>query len=99
RRGGHRDRGGGGGRVVRAAVIALALCGGAARAEEALVDVKAVAPSVRQELRYATERNFVKQKLYPVARCMLRPEVAAALSRVQRAVEKRGLGLLVWDCY
>jgi D-alanyl-D-alanine dipeptidase len=32
-------------------------------------------------------------------RCALRPEVARALARVQRSLERQGLGLLVWDCY
>lgn len=41
----------------------------------------------------------MKEVLYPQARCVLRPEVAAALSRVQDALEKKGLGLKVFDAY
>jgi D-alanyl-D-alanine dipeptidase len=81
------------------AIALLLLWATASHAEEPLADVKAVAPGVRQELRYATERNFTKKKLYPVARCLLRREVAEALARVQRALSARGLGLEVWDCY
>lgn len=42
----------------------------------------------------------MKEKLYPAdARCFLRRETAAKLSRVQEALEKEGLGLKVFDGY
>ena len=41
----------------------------------------------------------MKTPLYPEPRCLLRPEVAAKLSRVQEALEKRGLGLKIFDGY
>lgn len=37
--------------------------------------------------------------VYPVARCLLRKPVAAALARVQGRLAARGVGLAVWDCY
>ena len=67
--------------------------------ENPLVDIQAVNPAIRIDVRYATADNFMKEPLYPVARGLLRREVAEKLSRVQRAVEKNGLGLKVFDAY
>jgi beta-N-acetylhexosaminidase/D-alanyl-D-alanine dipeptidase len=64
-----------------------------------LVDVKTVAPGVAIEMRYATPDNFAKVAVYPVARCLLRRDAAERLARAQAALEKRGYGLKVWDCY
>lgn len=68
-------------------------------AKGALLDVRAVAKTVRVDLRYATADNFLKQRLYAVSRCFLKPPVARRLARVQRALKRRKLGLKVWDCY
>ena len=67
----------------------------------ALTHVTAVAPSIREEIRYATRDNFTGAPLpgYERGAALLRPEAAAALARVQRRLEERGLGLLVWDAY
>jgi len=52
------------------------------------------------DMRYATENNFTKRKLYPVAdQCLLCEPAARRLARVQEKLEKQGLGLKVWDCY
>lgn len=64
-----------------------------------LVDIADVAPAVRVDMRYATTRNFTGVAFYPVARCMLRRDAAERLARAQAALARRGLGLLVWDCY
>lgn len=51
-------------------------------------------------MRYATENNFTKKVLYPVAdECLLCEPAAKRLARVQAGLEKQGLGLKVWDCY
>jgi len=68
-------------------------------ADSPLVDVTTVAPGVRVDLRYATPDNFAGKSVYPVARCLLRAPVAAALARVQQRLAADGLGLMVWDCY
>ena len=64
-----------------------------------LIDIQKVNPHIRIDIRYATSGNFMKEPLYPEARCLLRPEVAAKLSRVQRRLETRGLGLKIFDGY
>ena len=64
-----------------------------------LVDITTLDPTIRLDLRYATDNNFTGKTIYPVARCLLRRSVAEALASVQRALQASGLGLLLWDCY
>jgi D-alanyl-D-alanine dipeptidase len=64
-----------------------------------LVDIRDVAPAIRLDIRYATPRNVTGETLYPAARCLLRPAVAERLAKAQAALERQGLGLVVFDCY
>lgn len=65
-----------------------------------LLNVKKLAPGIVVEMRYATVNNFTRKKLYPVAdECLLCEPAAGRLARVQKTLEKKGLGLKVWDCY
>ena len=65
----------------------------------ALVDIADIDRSIALDIRYATADNFAGVAVYPVARCLLRREVAERLARVQAALSGRGLSLLLWDCY
>lgn len=67
--------------------------------EARLVDIRSVNDQIRLDLRYATTNNFLKRQVYPVGRCVLRGAAAQRLSQVQNDLEKRGLGLKVYDCY
>jgi D-alanyl-D-alanine dipeptidase len=51
------------------------------------------------DIRYATENNFMKTPLYPVAKAFLRAPAADALLAVQRELAARGLGIKVHDAY
>ena len=64
-----------------------------------LVEVLTLAPTIRLEMRYATPDTFLKEAVYPCARCLLRPEAVEALARVEAALATTGLHLKVWDCY
>lgn len=77
----------------------MLLHGASAGAEERLVDLTTVAPSIRVDLRYASTRNVVGRVMYTHARCYLREPVAKKLAAVQAALQREQLGLLVWDCY
>lgn len=88
------------------AVIAAALMSSSQTraAERALVALADAAPSIRQDIRYATRRNFMAQVLpgYQAGKCLLRPEVADALARAQAWLAKSDpprFGLKVFDCY
>jgi D-alanyl-D-alanine dipeptidase len=64
-----------------------------------LVEVSAFVPDAVIDMRYATENNFTKTTLYPVARCKLRRAVATRLARAAALLRKQDRRLLVWDCY
>jgi len=64
-----------------------------------LVDIRSVNSKIALDIRYATPNNFLKKKVYPVARCVLRGAAARRLSQVQEDLAKKGVGLKVYDCY
>ena len=70
-------------------------------ARRQLAAVAQVAPSIRQEVRYATRNNFTGEVLpgYGVAVVLLRREAAEALGRVQARLAAKGMGLEIWDGY
>ena len=70
-------------------------------ARRQLAAVAQVAPSIRQEVRYATRNNFTGEVLpgYGVAVVLLRREAAEALGRVQARLAAKGMGLKIWDGY
>jgi zinc D-Ala-D-Ala dipeptidase len=90
-------------RTVAAAVLAFAAT--QARAEGALPDglvyLRDIAPSIAQDIRYASSNNFVGRPLdgYDAPECILRRDVATALARVQMDLAGTGLTLKVYDCY
>ena len=66
-----------------------------------LADVRAHAPGVQVELRYATADNFTGRRLpgYCVQEPFLRERAARALGRAERRLRGDGLGLRVLDAY
>src|ERR1700746_822744 len=88
-----------------AAAIVFAALMQAAAAQGALpagfVYLRAVDPSIAQDIRYAGFDNFVGRPLpgYEAAECVLRQDVATALKRVQADLAGSGLSLKVYDCY
>jgi zinc D-Ala-D-Ala dipeptidase len=68
-------------------------------AQPDLVNIQQIAPTIRLDIRYATPNNFMKRKVYPVARCLLHEKVAKQLKQVQIELATDNLGLKVFDCY
>jgi len=64
-----------------------------------LVDAGARLPDAVLDIRYATADNFTGRRLYPVARCLLRGEVAERLVRAAAALRRQGFRLVLLDCY
>ena len=64
-----------------------------------LVELVRIEPSVRLDVRYATERNFVGRPVYRQARVFLQRPAAQAVARAHRGLTARGYGLLVFDGY
>jgi len=65
------------------------------------VYLRDVAPTIRQDIRYAGPHNFIGRAIdgYGAAECVLTVQAARALARVQNALALSGLALIVWDCY
>ncbi len=65
------------------------------------VYLRDVDPSIAQDMRYATYDNFTGRPLpgYDAGECILRRDVAVALSKVQADLAKQRLSLKVYDCY
>lgn len=64
-----------------------------------LVNLQQFIPGSILDIRYATENNFMKQQLYPVAKAYLRLPAAKALRPVQDELQKQGIGLKIFDAY
>ncbi len=64
-----------------------------------LIEIIQISPGIRLDIRYATSRNFTGRAIYPSDRCFLQRKTAQRLHQVQCALEKKGLGLKVFDGY
>jgi D-alanyl-D-alanine dipeptidase len=83
------------------AALLLAPPAVAAELPPGFVYLRAVAPTIIQDMRYAGPDNFTGGRLpgYDAAECVVRLPVAEALKRVQEDLEPQGLSLKVYDCY
>jgi zinc D-Ala-D-Ala dipeptidase len=81
---------------MTAVLVALALA-----APPQFVALDQVAPTIRQDMRYAGEHNFVGRRIrgYRDPVCILTRRAARALKRAQAALRPRGYSLKVYDCY
>lgn len=64
-----------------------------------LVELIKLDPSIKLDLRYATERNFLGRAVYSEARAFLRRPAAEALVSAHKWLKPRGYGLIVYDAY
>ena len=63
-------------------------------------DLQDLDPSIVLDIRYAGTNNFVHEAMYDCGRCFLRREVAQAVIRTHRSLQKQGYGgLKFFDCY
>ena len=67
--------------------------------EAHLVELITLDNTIKLDIRYATDNNFVSRTVYPEARAFLQKPAAEALLRVHKKLKKRGLGLMVYDGY
>lgn len=64
-----------------------------------LVLVKDIIPDIEIELKYATEDNFTKTKVYPYDICVLQKSTAIKLKKANDELMKMGYRLKIWDAY
>jgi zinc D-Ala-D-Ala dipeptidase len=67
--------------------------------EAKLVELITLDPTIKLDIRYATEDNFVGKKVYPEARAFLQKPAAKAVAKVHKELRERGLGLVIFDGY
>jgi len=68
-------------------------------AQDTLINIKKISTNFFYEIRYATPNNFIKETLYDCAECLLRPEVAKALSQANEYFCEKGYRIKLYDCY
>jgi zinc D-Ala-D-Ala dipeptidase len=87
------------------AVLCLSACAHAPMPQAPLptgfVRLAEVAPTIRQDMRYASRVNFMGRRIegYQAPVCIVTWPTAAALARAQAAVAQQGLTLVMFDCY
>jgi len=68
-------------------------------AVDEFVLVEAWLPSVRTDLRYATENNFTGQIIYTFDKAWLRYGTVQKLAKAQEKLSEMGYSLLIWDAF
>lgn len=64
-----------------------------------MIELIKLDPTIKLDIRYATEENFVGRKVYPEARAFLQTEPACAVARVHQELRSEDLGLVIFDGY
>jgi zinc D-Ala-D-Ala dipeptidase len=64
-----------------------------------LVELVKLDRTIKLDIRYATSNNFLGRPVYKQARAFLQRPAAEALARANKALRKKGYGLLIHDGY
>ena len=72
---------------------------GFTQTDDRFIEVTKLNPNIILDIRYATKNNFLKEIVYPQARCFLRCKAAIKLDSIQKELETIGLGLKIFDGY
>lgn len=64
-----------------------------------LIDLEKFIPGIVLDIRYATENNFTKEKIYTLSKAYARKPVAEALKYAQAEFAKQGVGIKIFDAY
>lgn len=68
--------------------------------EKKMIDIQSFIPSIGLDLKYATDQNFMHQKLYPpVTTTFLRKPAAENLKKVVNELKMQNLNLKIFDAY
>ena len=67
--------------------------------EAHLIELISLDKSIKLDIRYATDNNFVGRAVYPEARAFLQKPAAEAVVRVHRKLKEKGLGIVIFDGY
>jgi zinc D-Ala-D-Ala dipeptidase len=67
--------------------------------EAHLIELITLDKSIKLDIRYATENNFVGRAVYPEGRAFLQKPAAEAVVRVHKKLKEKGLGIVIFDGY
>jgi len=67
--------------------------------EPDLVELTTLDSTIKLEIRYASDNNFLGTKLYEQPRAFLQRPAAEALAKANRTLKPLGFGLLIHDAY
>jgi zinc D-Ala-D-Ala dipeptidase len=67
--------------------------------EEAFIKLEKMDNSFAYDMRYATDNNFLKKKVYTCDDCVIREVVAKSLIKANNAFKKQGYTIKFYDCY
>jgi zinc D-Ala-D-Ala dipeptidase len=67
--------------------------------ENPFVRLEDLSDNFYYDMRYATENNFLKKKLYQCDDCIIRTEVASALIKANEYFNNKGYSIKFYDCY
>ena len=64
-----------------------------------MIEIIKLDNTLKLDVRYAIENNFVGKQVYPEARVFLQKPAADAVVRVNQKLKEQGLGLVIFDGY
>jgi zinc D-Ala-D-Ala dipeptidase len=64
-----------------------------------LVELVKIDPSIKLDIRYATNRNFLSTPVYEEARAFMQRPAAEAVARASQKLHEKGFGLMIYDAY
>jgi serine beta-lactamase-like protein LACTB len=64
-----------------------------------LLEVSSLDPTIRYDIRYATNDNLLSTPLYEKSSALLQRPAAEALLRAHESLREKGLGLCIFDAY
>ncbi len=64
-----------------------------------LVELTAIDPTIKLDIRYATTNDFLSTPMYQQARAFMQRPAAEAVARASAELHKQGYGLLIHDAY
>jgi len=67
--------------------------------DNAIVNLKNYSNDFVFDMKYATDDNFLKEKLYPCAECFLRVKTVKSLLEANKTFSQKGYKIKLFDCY
>jgi D-alanyl-D-alanine dipeptidase len=67
--------------------------------DNAIVNLKNYSNDFVYDMKYATDDNFLKEKLYPCAECFLRVKTVKSLLEANKTFSQKGYKIKLFDCY